>query len=73
MSTPASCVVFLKFMHLHRCMSFRYARRTTHGRATQDFGAKLEDGEWWIHLEDGWMDPDVHDRRQILAKRVSFN
>ena len=29
--------------------------------------------EWWIHLEDGWMDPDVHDRRKMLAKRVSSN
>ena len=38
-----------------------------------DFGAELEDGEWWIHLEDGWMDPDLHDRRKMLAKRVSSN
>jgi len=32
-----------------------------------------QDGEWWIHLEDGWMDPNVHDRRKMLAKRVSSN
>ena len=38
-----------------------------------DIEAELEDGEWWAHLEDGWMDPDVHDRRQILAKRESSN
>ena len=44
-----------------------------HGREAYDFGAEPEDGEWWIHLEDGWMDPDVHDRRKILAKRVSSN
>ena len=38
-----------------------------------DIEAEPEDGEWWTHLEDGWMDPDVHDRRQMLAKRVSSN
>ena len=26
-----------------------------------DIEAEPEDGEWWAHLEDGWMDPDVHD------------
>ena len=35
-----------------------------------DFGAELEDGEWWIHLEDGWMEPEVHDQKKMLAKRV---
>ena len=64
---------FHAFRHMHWCISFRYARRTTHGHETHDFGAELEDGEWWILLEDGWMDPDVHDRRQMLAKRVSSN
>ena len=44
-----------------------------HGREAYDFGAETEDGEWWIHLEDGWMGPDVHDRRKMLAKRVSSN
>jgi len=36
-------------------------------------GTEPQDGEWWIYLEDGWMDPNVHDRRQMLAKRVSSN
>jgi len=36
-----------------------------HGRETHDFGTELENSEWWIHLEDGWMDPDVHDQRKI--------
>ena len=26
-----------------------------------DVGAEPEDGEWWTRLEDGQMDPDVHD------------
>ena len=38
-----------------------------------DIEDEPEDGEWWTHLEDGWMDPDVLDRRQVLAKRVSSN
>jgi len=42
-----------------------------YGRETHDFGAELENGEWWIHLEDGWMDPDVHDQRKI-ARQASI-
>jgi len=38
------------------------------GRAV---GAEIEDDIWWTYSEDGWMDPDMHDRRQMLAKRVS--
>ena len=40
------------------------------GRAV---GAEIEDDVWWTYPEDGWMDPDMHDRRQMLAKRVSSN
>ena len=40
------------------------------GRAV---GAEIEDDVWWTYPKDGWMDPDVHDRRQMLAKRVSSN
>ena len=25
------------------------------------------------HLEDGWIDPDVHDRRKMLAEQLFFN
>ena len=38
-----------------------------------DVGAEPEDGEWWTRLEDGRMDPDVHDRRKMLAEQLSFN
>ena len=31
--------------------------------------AEPEDGEWWTRLEDGRMDPDVHDRRKMLAEQ----
>jgi len=35
-----------------------------HGGEAHDFGAESEDGEWWTHLEDGWMDPDMHDPKE---------
>ena len=38
-----------------------------------DVGAEPEEGEWWTHLEDGWMDPDVHDRRKMLAEQLFSN
>ena len=60
-------------MYSYHCISFRYARCTTCGCEARADGNEPQDGEWWIHLEDGWMDPDVHDRRKILAKRVSSN
>ena len=44
MSTHASCVVLLKFMLLHRCISFRYARYTMRGREARDDGTEPQDG-----------------------------
>ena len=38
-----------------------------------DVVVEPEDGEWWTRLEDGRMDPDVHDRRKMLAEQISFN
>ena len=38
-----------------------------------DIEAEPEDGEWWTHLEDGWMDPGVHDRRKMFTERVFSN
>ena len=35
-----------------------------------DVGTKSEDGKWWTSLEDGWLDPNVHDRRKMLAERL---
>ena len=49
----ASCVVFVKFMHLHCCISFRYARWTTRGHEAHDGGIEPQDGEWLMHPEDG--------------------
>ena len=30
-------------------------------REGRDVGAEPKNGEWWTHLEDGQMDPDVHE------------
>ena len=35
--------------------------------------AEPEDDVLLTYQEDGWIDPDVHDRRHMLAKRVSSN
>ena len=42
-------------------------------REWRDVGADPKDGEWWTRLEDGRMDPDVHDRRKMLAEHLSSN
>ena len=31
-------------------------------------GTEPQDGEWWIHLEDGWMEPEVHDQKFDTAE-----
>ena len=43
------------------------------GREAHDDRTEPQGGEGWMHLEDGRMDPDVHDQRKKLAKRVSSN
>ena len=43
------------------------------GREARDDKTEPQGGEGWMHLEDGRMDPDVHDRRKVLAEQLSFN
>jgi len=43
------------------------------GHETRDDGTESQGDEWWMHLEDGRMDPDVHDQRKMLAEQLSFN
>ena len=43
------------------------------GCETRDDGTESQGDEWWMHLEDGRMDPDVHDQRKMLAEQLSFN
>jgi len=42
-------------------------------RGWRDDGAEPEDGELWTRLEDGRMDPDVHDQRKMLAEQLFSN
>jgi hypothetical protein len=46
---------------------------TLDARRVDDVGAEPEDDVWLTYPEDGWMDPDVPDRRQVLVKGVSSN
>jgi len=63
------CIIFVSYI----CIVAFHLGTIEEPREWRDDGVEPEDGEWWTHLEDGWMDPDVHDRRQMLAKRVSSN
>ena len=49
---------------MHCCIHLGTIDESREGR---NVGVELEDGEWWTHPEDGRMDPDVHDRRKMLA------
>ena len=55
---------------MHCCIHLGTIDESREGR---DVGVEPEDGEWWTHPEDGRMDPDVHDRRKMLAEQLSFN
>ena len=35
-----------------------------------DVEAEPGDGEWWIHLEDGRMDSDVHDQGRCSPSSI---
>ena len=63
----------LRTVHSYICIAAFHLGTIDEPREGCDIEAKSEDGEWWTHLEDGWMDPDVHDRRKMLAERLSSN
>ena len=58
---PYKCFVFSTFMHSYICIVAFHLGTIDAPREGRDVGAELENGEWWTHLEDGQMDPDVHD------------
>ena len=60
-------------MHSYICIAAFHLGTIDEPRGRCDVGAEPEDDEWWTRLEDGWMDPDVHDRRKMLAERLSSN
>ena len=48
-------------MHSYICIVAFHLGTIDAPREARDVGAEPEDGEWWTRLEDGQMDPDVHD------------
>jgi len=63
----------LKTVHSYICIVAFHLGTIDESREGRDVGVKPEDGEWWTHPEDGRMDPDVHDRRKMLAEHLSSN
>ena len=48
-------------MHSYICIVAFHLGTIDAPREGRDVGAEPEDGEWWTRLENGQMDPDVHD------------
>ena len=48
-------------MHSYICIVVFHLGTIDEPREGCDVGAEPEDGKWWTCLEDGRMDPDVHD------------
>ena len=63
----------LETLHSYICIVAFHLGTIDEPRGWRDDGAEPEDGEWWTHLEDGRMDPDVHDRRKMLAEQLFSN
>ena len=63
----------LETLHSYICIVAFHLGTIDVPREGCDVGTEPEDGEWWTRLEDGQMDPDVHDRRKMLAEQLSFN
>ena len=55
-------------LHSYICIAAFHLGMIDGPREGCDVGAEPEDGEWQTRLEDGWMDPDVHDQRKMLAE-----
>ena len=48
-------------MHSHICIAAFHLGTIDVPREGCDVETEPEDSEWWTRLEDGRMDPDVHD------------
>ena len=60
-------------MHSYICLAAFHLGTIDEPREGCDVEAELEDGEWWTHLEDGRVDPDVQDRRKLLVEQFFSN
>ena len=63
------CIIFISYI----CIVAFHLGTIEEPREWCDIGDEPEDDEWWTRLEDGRMDPDVHDRRKMFAERVFSN
>ena len=57
----------LETLHSYICIAAFNLGTIDELREGCDVGTEPEDGEWWTRLEDGQMDPDVHDWRKMVA------
>ena len=60
-------------MHSYICIVAFHLGTIDVPREGCEVGVEPEDGERWTHPEDGRMDPDVYDRRKMLAEQLFFN
>ena len=67
------CLACCTSMHSYICIVASHLGKIDEPCEGRAVGAEIEDDVWCTYPEDGWMDLDVHDRRQMLAKRVSSN
>ena len=63
----------LETVHSYICIVAFHLGTIEEPREWRDIGAAPEDGEWWIRLEDGRMDPNVHNRRKMFTEQLFFN
>ena len=61
------CIIFVSYI----CIVVFHLGTIDVPREGCDVEAEPKDGEWWTCLEDGRMDPDVHDRRKMLVEQFS--
>ena len=60
-------------MHSYICIAAFHLGTIDEPREGCDVEVEPEDSEWWTHPEDGRMDSDVHDRREMLVEQLFFN
>ena len=62
----------LETVHSYICIVAFHLGTIEEPREWRDIGAEPEDGEWWIRLEDGRMDLDVHDEGRCSPSSCSL-
>ena len=63
----------LETVHSYICIFAFHLGTIDESREGRDVGVEPKGGEWWTHPEDGRMDPDVLDRRNMLAEQLFSN